>query len=117
MATKTYQTRHGPMLAFAGAQYMTPTLEKQGEYAPEEWALLEQLVRPRMTVVEIGANIGVHSVPLARSCGRGRRGSSACPTCRFTCAGSPRSFTPALRARGGSIRTSGFRLCPATCCR
>src|SRR3569623_1512026 len=71
MATKTYQTRHGPMLAFTGDQYMTPTLEKQGEYAPEDWALLEQLVRPRMTVVEIGANIGVHSIRLARRCAPG----------------------------------------------
>lgn len=71
MATRTYQTRHGPMLAFTGDRYMTPTLEKQGEYAPEEWALLSQLARPGMTVVEIGANIGVHSIPLARRCAPG----------------------------------------------
>ncbi|MDB5492725.1 MAG: SAM-dependent methyltransferase [Phenylobacterium sp.] len=68
MATKTYQTRHGPMLAFTGDQYMTPTLEQRGEYSPDEWAMLEQLATPGAPVVEIGANIGVHTIPLARRC-------------------------------------------------
>jgi len=71
MATKTYQTKHGPMLAFTGDQYMTPTLEKRGEYAPEEMAVLDQLTAPGMTVVEVGANIGVHTIPLARKCAPG----------------------------------------------
>lgn len=71
MTTKTYETRHGPMLAFTGDQYMTPTLEQRGEYSPEEWAILDQLTQPGMTVVEIGANIGVHTIPLARKCAPG----------------------------------------------
>jgi FkbM family methyltransferase len=66
--TKTYQTRHGPMLALAGDRYITRSLEVYGEYGAAEWALLAQLVKPGMTVVEVGANIGTHSVPLARSC-------------------------------------------------
>lgn len=71
MATKTYQTKHGPMLAFTGDRFMTPPLEKRGEYAPEEWAILDQVTKPRMTVVEIGANIGTHTIPLARKCAPG----------------------------------------------
>jgi FkbM family methyltransferase len=71
MATKTYETRHGPMLAFTGDQYMTPTLEKRGAYSPEEWAILDQMTLPGMTVVEAGANIGVHTIPLARKCAPG----------------------------------------------
>ncbi|MDB5476343.1 MAG: SAM-dependent methyltransferase [Phenylobacterium sp.] len=71
MATKTYPTRHGPMLAFTGDRFMTPPLEQRGEYAPEEWAILDQLTQPRMTVVEIGANIGTHTIPLARKCAPG----------------------------------------------
>jgi FkbM family methyltransferase len=71
MATKTYPTRHGPMLAFTGDRFMTPPLEQRGEYAPHELGLLEQFTRPRMTVVEIGANIGVHTIPLARKCAPG----------------------------------------------
>jgi len=68
MATTTYPTRHGPMLAFTNDRFMTPTLEMRGEYAPQELALLEQFTRPQMTVVEIGSNIGVHTIPLARKC-------------------------------------------------
>ena len=68
---KTYETRHGPMLALAGDRYITRSLELYGEFSPEEGALLAQLVRPGMTVVEMGANIGAHSVPLARACAPG----------------------------------------------
>ena len=71
MALKTYQTKHGPMIAFTGDQFMTPTLEKVGEYAPQEWAVLDQLTKPGKTVVEVGANIGVHTIPLARKCAPG----------------------------------------------
>ncbi|MDE2486471.1 MAG: FkbM family methyltransferase [Alphaproteobacteria bacterium] len=70
MATKTLQTRHGPMIAFCGDKYITPPLES-GEYAPDELALLAQLVRPGMTVVGVGANIGAHTVPLAKACAPG----------------------------------------------
>ncbi|HEY8014897.1 MAG TPA: FkbM family methyltransferase [Dongiaceae bacterium] len=66
--TKTLQTRHGPMVALAGDQYITGSLEAYGEFSAGEWELLDQLVRPGMTVVEAGANIGTHSVPLARKC-------------------------------------------------
>jgi len=62
------ETRHGPMLALRGDQYITRSLELYGEFSPGEWRLLEQLARPGQTVVEIGANIGTHSVTLARRC-------------------------------------------------
>lgn len=71
MSTKTVQTRHGPMIAFAGDLYITRPLEADGAYAPEEWETLAQLVKPGMTVVEVGANIGVHTVPLAKACAPG----------------------------------------------
>jgi FkbM family methyltransferase len=66
--SKIYQTRHGPMLALTGDLYITRSLEVYGEYGAAEWALLAQMVKPGMTVVEVGANIGTHSVPLARNC-------------------------------------------------
>jgi FkbM family methyltransferase len=66
--TKTLQTRHGPMLALALDRYITRSLEVYGEFSGAEWALLAQMVKPGMTVVEVGANIGTHSVPLARAC-------------------------------------------------
>jgi FkbM family methyltransferase len=69
--TTTLQTRHGPMLALAGDRYITGSLEAYGEFSHVEWMLLAQLVKPGMVVVEVGANIGAHSVPLARACAPG----------------------------------------------
>jgi len=68
---RTYATRSGPMLALAGDQYVTRALDLYGEYAPDEWRMLRQLIRPGMTVVEIGANMGSHSVDMARACAPG----------------------------------------------
>ena len=66
--TQLFQTRHGPMLALAGDRYITGSLEAYGEFSPAEWTVLAQLVKPGMTVVEVGANIGTHSTALARRC-------------------------------------------------
>lgn len=65
---QTYQTRSGPMLALRTDFYMTRALELYGESCLAEWRLLEQLIRPGMTVVEVGANMGTHSVSMARAC-------------------------------------------------
>jgi FkbM family methyltransferase len=68
---KSLRTRHGTMLGLSGDRYITRALEVYGEFSPLEWSLFAQLVKPGMTVVEIGANIGAHSVPLARACSPG----------------------------------------------
>ena len=65
------ETRHGPMLAFRRDAYVTRSLELYGEFSGREWKLFEQIVEPGQTVVEIGANIGAHTVPLARRCAPG----------------------------------------------
>lgn len=65
---RIYSTRHGPMFGLKGDQYVTRSLELYGEFSWFEWRLFEQLVSPGQTVVEIGANIGAHTVPLARRC-------------------------------------------------
>jgi FkbM family methyltransferase len=66
--TKLLKTRHGQMLALAGDRYVTTSLATYGELSPSEWDLLAQLVKPGMTVVEAGANVGAFSIPLARAC-------------------------------------------------
>lgn len=68
---QTYETRSGPTLALRTDYYMTRSLELYGEYNPEEWRMLRQLIRPGMTVVEVGANMGTHSVDMARACAPG----------------------------------------------
>jgi FkbM family methyltransferase len=68
---QTYQTRSGPMLALRTDFYMTRSFDLYGEYCPEEWRMLKQVIRPGMTVVEVGANMGAHSVDIARACAPG----------------------------------------------
>jgi FkbM family methyltransferase len=64
-------TRHGPMVALAGDAYITRSMQVYGEYGRDEVELFRQVVKPGMTVVEAGANIGAHSVMLARACAPG----------------------------------------------
>lgn len=64
-------TRDGPMVALTGDVYMTRALALYGEYCPDEAALLRQLVKPGETVIEVGANMGTHTISLARACAPG----------------------------------------------
>jgi len=68
---KLFQTRHGPMWGFRGDRYVSRSLELYGEFSGLEQRLFEQIVKPGMNVVEVGANIGAHTVPLARLCAPG----------------------------------------------
>jgi FkbM family methyltransferase len=70
-AVQTYDTRSGPLLALKSDVYITRSLEVYGEYCPDEWRILNQVIRPGMTVVEVGANMGTHSVDMARACAPG----------------------------------------------
>jgi FkbM family methyltransferase len=63
------QCRAGPMLFNRHDQYVGASLRKYGEFSPGEGALFRQLVRPGMVVVEVGANIGAHTIELSRLAG------------------------------------------------
>lgn len=64
------ESRHGPMLYLKGDRVVGASLAQYGEYSEREFDLLRQLVRPGDMVAEVGANIGAHTVPLARLVGR-----------------------------------------------
>jgi FkbM family methyltransferase len=66
-----YQTRSGPMMALDTDVYVGRAIALYGEYCPTEWALLRQLIRPGSNVIEVGANMGTHSVAMARACDPG----------------------------------------------
>jgi FkbM family methyltransferase len=63
------QTRHGLMLYPAEDIFIGPSLEAYGEYSPEEGRMFELLLRPGDVVLEVGANIGAHTLLLAQAVG------------------------------------------------
>ncbi|MFM0400991.1 FkbM family methyltransferase [Paraburkholderia aspalathi] len=64
--TQLVQTRHGWMLANPNDFYLGRALIEYGECSELESAVLRQLLVQPGIVVEVGANIGVHTIMLAR---------------------------------------------------
>lgn len=65
------ECRHGPMLYFTTDQYVGRSLDRYGEYSEGEVDLFRQVVKPGHIVLEVGANIGAHTVFLAKACAPG----------------------------------------------
>ncbi len=63
------KTRHGMFLANPNDFYIGRALIDYGEFSEKEWELLTQLIPPGAHVVEIGANIGAHTVSIAKAVG------------------------------------------------
>ena len=81
--------RHGLMLFNPADRYIGRSLASYGEFSESEITLLRDLLRPGQVVVDVGANIGTHAVPLARSVG---------PTGRLLAIEPQRQAHAALRA-------------------
>jgi FkbM family methyltransferase len=63
------ECRWGPMLYNRHDTYIGRSIAKYGEYSWGEQDLFGQLLKPGAVIVEAGANIGAHTVPLARLAG------------------------------------------------
>ena len=63
------QCRCGVMLYNRNDTYIGASLRKYGEFSAEETALFSIVVQPGRTVLDIGANIGVHTVDFSRLVG------------------------------------------------
>jgi FkbM family methyltransferase len=63
------QTRSGPMVYNKHDIYVGGSLAKYGEFSASEQHIFQQLIRPGMVVVEAGANIGAHTIELAKRTG------------------------------------------------
>jgi len=61
--------RHGTLLYNVHDRYVGRSLELYGEFSPGEADLFRQVVRPGDVVVEVGANIGAHTLYLAQLAG------------------------------------------------
>jgi FkbM family methyltransferase len=67
------RARHGDFLTLASDQGVGAILAYYGEYAEREIALLKALTQPGDALIDVGAHIGTHAVPLARHIGPGGR--------------------------------------------
>lgn len=61
--------RHGEMVYFRHDSYIGRSLDMYGEYSEGEIALFDVLIEPGMTVIDVGANIGCHTVFFAKKAG------------------------------------------------
>ena len=61
--------RHGVMLYNIRDQYVGGSLDRYGEFSELEAQLFSGLIKPGMLVVEVGANIGAHTMHLAQLVG------------------------------------------------
>ena len=61
--------RHGVMLYNIRDKYIGGSLDRYGEFSELEAQLFSGLIKPGMLVVEVGANIGAHTVHLAKLVG------------------------------------------------
>lgn len=69
VATQLGACKWGYMIWPTHDNVVGKSLELYGEYSPVETKLLCSIAQPGMTVVEVGANLGALSVPLARRLG------------------------------------------------
>ncbi len=63
------EAKHGRFLVNPRDTYIGRSMLAYGEYSEVEWDFLSQLVPENGAVVEVGANIGTFTVPLARKVG------------------------------------------------
>ena len=68
-AIRVKRTRHGVMAYNKNDVYIGRALDLYGEHSELELRALGQLLPPAGTVIDVGANIGVHSVFFARTVG------------------------------------------------
>jgi FkbM family methyltransferase len=69
---KSSQCRHGHFTFDKNDTYVGKSLDTYGEWAEAEVQLFSQIIRPTDTVVEVGANIGSHTLAIARLASEGR---------------------------------------------
>ena len=70
---KLVRGRHGIFVANENDMYIGRALIAYGEFSELEWTLLQRYCGPENVVVEVGANIGAHTVTIARAVGAAGR--------------------------------------------
>ena len=65
------QCRHGPMLYSTKDIYIGRSLDLYGEFSEGEVHFFGQVLQPGMVAIDVGANIGCHTVFMAKRVGPG----------------------------------------------
>ncbi len=65
------EARHGRFLANPKDTYIGRSIIEYGEFSELEWRALDQMIQPGSIVIEAGANMGAHTIPLAKKTGIG----------------------------------------------
>ena len=68
---KLTEARHGRFLSNPNDIYLGNSMITYGEFSEIEWTLIAQLVDTESVVIEVGANMGTFTIPLARKIGAG----------------------------------------------
>ena len=58
--------KHGIFSYYTNDEYIGKSLSEYGEWSETEVVLLKQLVKDNENIIEIGSNIGTHTIPLAK---------------------------------------------------
>ena len=58
--------KHGIFSYYTNDEYIGKSLSEYGEWSESEVVLLKQLVKDNENIIEIGSNIGTHTIPLAK---------------------------------------------------
>ncbi|MEM7440406.1 MAG: FkbM family methyltransferase [Pseudomonadota bacterium] len=68
---KRVSAKHGDFFTFPDDIYIGRSLATYGQWCESEVSLFQNILKPGDCVVEVGANIGSHTVPIARAVGDG----------------------------------------------
>ena len=68
---KTKDCKHGKFTFFENDTVIGKSLNVYGEYCEWEIMCLEHIIEPTWHIIDVGANIGTHSVPFAKMAYRG----------------------------------------------
>lgn len=69
METIRAATRYGDMIVAAADNYVGRSIVEYGEWSQSEIDLLQQIIKPGMIVLDIGANIGYHTLAFSKATG------------------------------------------------
>ena len=58
--------KHGTFSYYSNDQYIGKSLSEYGEWSEAEVVLLKQLLADNENMIEVGSNIGTHTIPLAK---------------------------------------------------